>query len=129
MVLKPVGEATLDDLTGADGIVLGSPTHFGGMSDRMKAFLDESVKVRRRLEGKVGAAFTSSGHFSGGNETALLSMLQALLIHGMIVVGDPIETGGHYGVASVGAPDQEALQACRALGRRVATVASRLRGG
>ncbi|MHC1579363.1 MAG: flavodoxin family protein [Candidatus Alkanophagales archaeon] len=127
--VKSVKEATLSDLEAADAIILGSPTHFGTMSDGMKKFIDESVKIRGKLVDKLGAAFTSSGHPFGGNETTLLSLLQAMLIHGMLVVGDPLETGGHYGAAAVGTPDEKALEDCRKLGRRVAELARRLTAG
>ncbi|WP_048145098.1 flavodoxin family protein [Methanothrix harundinacea] len=123
VVMKKVEEAALEDLTGADGIVLGAPTYFGTLSAEMKGFIDGSVRVRGRLEDKIGAAFTSSGSPTGGNETTLLSMIQGMLIHGMVIVGDPLETGGHYGAVAVGAPDASALIACRKLGERVARLA------
>ena len=123
VAIKKVEEATLEDLTTADGLVFGAPTYFGTLSGEMKSFIDKSVRIRGKLESKVGAAFTSSGSFSGGNETTLISIIEAMLIHGMIIVGDPIETGGHYGAVAVGAPDAGALMACRKLGERVAKFA------
>jgi NAD(P)H dehydrogenase (quinone) len=51
------------------------------------------------------------------------------LIHEMIVVGDPISTGGHYGAATVGAPDAEAVRQAEALGARVAELVHRLKTG
>lgn len=123
VVIMKVDDATSEDLLAADGIVFGAPTYFGSLSAEMKSFIDKSVRVRGRLESKVGAAFTSSGSLSGGNETTLISIIEAMLIHGMIIVGDPIETGGHYGAVAVGAPDAEALMACRKLGERVAKLA------
>lgn len=92
-VLKKFEEATLEDLTGADGIVLGAPTYFGTLSGEMKGFIDRSVRVRGRLEDKIGAAFTSSGSPTGGNETTLISIIEAMLIHGMVIVGDPRDRG------------------------------------
>ncbi len=124
--LKETKDATLEDLTGADGIVFGAPTYFGTPSGELKSFIDTTVKVRGKLEGKVGAAFTSSGSISGGNETTLLSIIQAMLIHGMIILGDPIEAGGHYGAVAIGAPDKAALDACSKLGARVAEVTKTL---
>jgi len=126
VVMKKVDEATVEDLAAADGVVFGAPTYFGTLSAEMKSFIDKSVRVRGKLESKVGAAFTSSGSLSGGNETTLISIIEAMLIHGMIIVGDPIETGGHYGAVAVGAPDAGALIACRKLGERVAKFAKLL---
>lgn len=124
--VKRADECSLGDLEGADGIILGSPTHFGTMSERMKKLIDESVKIRGKLESKVGAAFTSSRSIGGGNETTLISLIQAMLIHGMIVVGDPMEATGHYGAVAIGEPDEEALDTCRKLGKRVGGLVKKL---
>jgi NAD(P)H dehydrogenase (quinone) len=125
-ILKEAGEVTNDDLINVQGIIAGSPVYFGGMSSKLKEMFDKSVRVRRSLEGKVGAAFATSGHHTGGKETTLLSIITAMLIHGMIIVGDPISAGGHFGVATVGEPDEETLNCAKALGERVATLAEKL---
>jgi NAD(P)H dehydrogenase (quinone) len=55
-----------------------------------------------------------------------MSILQALLIYGMIIVGDPLDATGHYGVACSGKPDEKALSNARKLGRRVAELVKKL---
>jgi NAD(P)H dehydrogenase (quinone) len=77
VVVKRVEKASLEDLLAADGIIMGSPTYYGQMSAKLKALIDESVKIHGKLEGKVGAAFTSSGGTATGAETTLLSILGA----------------------------------------------------
>jgi NAD(P)H dehydrogenase (quinone) len=129
VTLKQVEDVSNDDLISHDAIIVGSPVYFGSMSSNVKEMFDRSVAIRRQLEGKIGAAFTTSGHPTGGKETTIFSILQAMLIHGMIVVGDPISAGGHYGVASTGRPDQKGLDEGRALGRRVAELTKRLTMG
>ncbi len=126
VTVKKPGETTLDDLKKADGIIIGSPTYYGQMAAEIKQLFDRSSDVRGQLENKVGAAFASSGSIEGGNQTTILSILHAMLIHAMIVVGDPMQAGGHYGVISVGAPKQEILESCKMLGARVAMLAKRL---
>ena len=125
VVVKKVEQTSLDDLLNADGIIMGSPTYYGQMSAKLKALIDESVKIHGKLEGKVGAAFTSSGGTATGAETTLLSILNAMLIHGMIVQGRTNEK--HYGAAAVGAPNQKDLEQCRTLGKRVASLATKLK--
>jgi len=125
--VKKVEETSNDDLRQADGIIIGSPVYFGGMAAPLKEFIDRSVAIRGSLKNKVGAAFVTSGHQTGGKETTILSIIQAMLIHEMIIVGDPISTGGHYGAAALGAPDQEAINQGRALGARVADLVNRLK--
>ena len=122
--LKPVDEAVPDDLLNCDGIIAGSPTYYGLMSAPLKRLFDESVKYHGRLAGKVGGAFTSSGVLGGGAETTVLSILQAMLVHGMIVQGSP--RGPHYGAVAVGPPDESAEKCARELGWRVAALAIKL---
>ncbi|MDH7606924.1 MAG: NAD(P)H-dependent oxidoreductase [Candidatus Bathyarchaeota archaeon] len=107
VIVKKVDKTSLDDLLEADGIIMGSPTYYGQMSAKLKALIDESVKIHGKLEGKVGAAFTSSGGTATGAETTLLSILNAMLIHGMIVQGRADDK--HYGAAAVENPNKKSL--------------------
>jgi len=125
VVVKKVDQTSLEDLLDADGIIMGSPTYYGQMSAKLKALIDESVKIHGKLEGKVGAAFTSSGGTATGAETTLLSILNVMLVHGMIVQGRPDDK--HYGAAAVETPDEEELEYCRELGRRTAMLVKKLK--
>lgn len=124
--VKKATDATTDDLLKADAIIIGSPTYYGLMAAEVKQLFDRSSPVRGRLENKVGAAFTSSASIEGGNQTTLLSIIQGMLIHSMIVVGDPMEAGGHYGAIAIGEPNKDASDTCRLLGARVADLARQL---
>ena len=125
VVVKKVDQTSIEDLLSADGIIMGSPTYYGQMSAKLKALIDESVKIHGKLEGKVGAAFTSSGGTATGAETTLLSMLQAMLVHGMIVQGRANDK--HYGAAAVGSPSKKELESCKELGKRVASLVAKLK--
>jgi NAD(P)H dehydrogenase (quinone) len=125
-VLKTTAEVTKDDFVGSAGIIAGSPVYFGVMAADLKRVLDEFVGVRKKMEDKVGAAFATSGDATGGKETTMFSIIQCFMIYGMIVVGDPMDATGHYGVACVGAPDDRAADNARKLGRRVAGLCSKL---
>jgi len=124
--LKPAKTTTLQDLRWADAIVLGSPTYYGGMAAELKQLIDRSVALHGDLKGKVGAAFTSSGGTASGAETTLLSIIQAMLVHGMIVSGNA--DGQHYGVAVVGTPDAKHAKLCMERGKQVAELAVKLTG-
>jgi len=95
------------------------------MSAKLKALIDKSVKIHGKLEGKVGAAFTSSGGTACGAETTLLSILQAMLIHGMIIQGRPNDK--HYGVAAVESPNKKEIKLCNELGKRTASLIKKLK--
>jgi NAD(P)H dehydrogenase (quinone) len=126
-VVKAVPEVTQEDFLASDAVIAGSPVYFGTMAAELKGLFDEFVGVRRQMADKIGAAFVTGGHPSGGKETTLLSILQALLIYGMIVVGDGLDASGHYGVACVGSPDATAVRDAAKLGQRVAEMTKRLR--
>jgi NAD(P)H dehydrogenase (quinone) len=134
---------TIDDLQECDGLVMGSPAHFGNMAAPLKYFLDGTVGawLAGALAGKPAGVFTSTGSLHGGQETALVSMMQPLIHHGMLIVGIPYAeealstttTGGSpYGATHVTwnrETDQlasEEKQLAQALGRRVAEIALKL---
>jgi NAD(P)H dehydrogenase (quinone) len=124
--LRHTRDVTKEDFLTANGLVVGSPVYFGTMAAQLKQILDDFVGVRKKMENKVGAAFSTSGDASGGKETTMMSIIQALLIYGLIIVGDPMSATGHYGTACVGTPDAGALENGRKLGRRVAELVKRL---
>jgi NAD(P)H dehydrogenase (quinone) len=126
VVMKSTQEITKDDFVNAAGIIAGSPVYFGVMAADLKRVFDEFVGVRKQMENKVGAAFATSGFWAGGNETTLISIIQCLLIYGMIIVGDPMSATGHYGAVSVAAPDEKAADTARKLGARVAELCKKL---
>ena len=113
----------VDELLQYGAIIIGSPTYYGSMCFEVKKLLDESVKFHGKLDGKIGAAFSSSANIGGGNETTILDILNAMLIHGMIIQGDP--QGDHYGPVAIGAPDARAAKQCVRLGSRVAQLLKR----
>lgn len=134
---------TLNDLEHCDGLVIGSPTRFGNMSAAMKYFLDQtsSLWMSGTLVGKPAAVFTSTSSMHGGQESTLLSMINPLLHHGMVICGIPYTesalhkttTGGTpYGASHVAGPsngnpisDHERTL-CLALGKRIAKIAQQL---
>ena len=126
IVVKDVKEMVADELMEYDGIVLGSPVYYGQMASDLKKLLDDSVRFHGKLEGRVGGAFASSANIGGGNETTIMSILQALLIHGMIIPG--IVHGDHYGPVSIDSPDSRVEKQCRSHGERIARLVLRLKG-
>jgi NAD(P)H dehydrogenase (quinone) len=126
-LLKRTDEVAKEDFVDSAGVIAGSPVYFGVMAAELKKIFDDFVGVRKKTENKVGAAFTTSGDPTGGKETTMMSIIQALLIYGMVIAGDPMSATGHYGVGCVGAPDEKALENGRKLGRRVAELANKLK--
>jgi NAD(P)H dehydrogenase (quinone) len=125
-VIKNAGHVTKEDFVESQGIIAGSPVYFGSMAAELKAVFDKFVGVRRQMENKVGAAFTTGGDPTGGKETTLFSIIQAMLIYGMIIVGDPLDATGHYGLACCGKMTPADCEKAAKLGKRVAALAKKI---
>ena len=121
---KSVEQVCTDDLLEFDAIVVGSPTYYGQMAAQIKQLIDDSVAKHGKLDGKIGAAFTSSVNIGGGNETTIISILEAMLVHGMIIQGDA--QGDHYGAVSIGKPNDKTISQCRRKGQRIAQLTLQL---
>lgn len=125
-LLRNSEEVDKKDFIDSHGIIIGSPVYFGTMAAEIKKVIDDFVGTRKKMEGKVGAAFVTGADQSGGKETTILSIIQAMLIYGMIVMGDPLKSGGHYGAACINSPDDKAVETGRQLGKRVAELAKKI---
>lgn len=121
---KSVEKVKADDLLQYDAIVIGSPTYYGHMAGPIKQLFDDTVGFHGRLDGKVGAAFTSAANIGGGNETTIIGIIEAMLISGMVVWGDP--QGDHYGPVSINKPDDRVKQQCQRRGQRIAELTKKL---
>lgn len=137
--------ATVEELADYDAIIVGVGTRFGRMASQMASFLDQAggLWATGALNGKVGAAFTSSASQHGGNETTLFSIITNLMHFGMVIVGLPyshagqmtleeIVGGAPYGATTISGgdgsrmPSQIELDGARHQGALVAQVAARL---
>ncbi|HAU37966.1 MAG TPA: flavodoxin [Phycisphaerales bacterium] len=124
--LRPLAKVAAKDLPEFDAIVMGSPTYYGTMAAEMKQLFDESVAFHGQLAGKVGGAFSSSANVGGGNETTVLDILKAMLIHGMVIQGEV--SGDHYGPVAIGDLDKRSRANCVKLGQALAKLAVQLHG-
>jgi len=141
--------ASWDELHASHAIIFGCPTHFGGVSAEMKAFLDATDSFWRQMlwRDKLAAGFTCAGEPSGDKLTVLQQLVIFAGQHGMIWVGmDPMKDraaasrrpanynrqggyiggmadadGGAVGIDSPPACDRETAEC---LGRRVAMIAT-----
>ncbi len=98
--------ATLEELAGCAGLIIGSPTHFGNMAAPLKYFLDQTIALwlNGALAGKPAAAFTSTSSLHGGQESTLLTMMLPLLHHGMVITGLPYTEAAVGSTTSGGGP-------------------------
>ena len=139
--------ASVAELVNYDAIIVGAPTRFGRMPSQMAAFLDQTggLWARGALNGKVGAAFTSTATQHGGQEVTLFSIITNLMHFGMVIVGlpysfagqmtlDEIVGGSPYGATTIAGgkgerqPSAIELDGARFQGKTVAETANKLFG-
>ena len=139
--------AKIEDLANYDAIIVGTGTRFGRMTSQMANFLDQAggLWAKGILNGKVGAAFSSTATQHGGQETTLFSIITNLLHFGMVVVGLPysfqgqmtlgeITGGAPYGATTIAGgdgsrqPSANELAGAKFQGKLVAETARKLFG-
>lgn len=85
---KTIEEASADDLLWADAIIVGSPVHAANLAAPVANFLS-GFPFDGQMKDRIGAAFVTAGGMSAGEEAAQLSILRAMLVYNMIVIGGP----------------------------------------
>ena len=139
---KDAPRATPADAVWADAIVFGTPTRFGNVAAQLKQYLDTlgGVWFQGQLADKVYAAFTSAMNTHGGQESTILSLYNSIHHFGGVIAtngytdpsvfaagGNPYGPSVTTGQAGDGPTEHDLAQA-RYLGKRVATMAKKLRG-
>ncbi len=137
--------ARVEDLPNCDALIVATGTRFGRMPGQMANFLDQTggLWARGALNGKVGAAMTSTATQHGGQETTLMSIITNLLHLGLVIVGlpysfqkqmrlDEITGGAPYGATTITGgdgsrqPSESELEGARFQGKHVAEIAAKL---
>jgi NAD(P)H dehydrogenase (quinone) len=95
--------AKVEELPNYDAIIIGVGTRYGRMASQMAAFLDQTgaLWAKGALNGKVGAAFTSTATQHGGQEMTLFSIIANLMHLGLIIVGLPYSFKGQMKIDEV----------------------------
>jgi len=100
--------AEADDLAGFDAIVIGTPTYHHDMPIDIKMLFEEAAAKNVNLKGKPAAVFGSYG-WSGEAPKLVIEIMEKKFQ--MNIQGQPL--------LAKYAPDQGALDQCKALGKKV----------
>ena len=139
-------ETSCDDLEWADGIALGSPVTWGGLSSTAKLFLENVQNVCfdwpvTQLLNKVGVAFATGGQLDNGKDPAMAEILTAWRAMHMVVVGCDCGSNCTCNAWGASATDYDAandqkqqlddgeVTGARTLGARVVEIAALLVAG
>lgn len=126
--IMPVDDVDQSYVLDSSAVIIGSPTYEGSCSWQVKKFLDTAPKG---LAGKLGAVFVSQNWPGGGGASfAEMTIIAALLVHGMLIYSGGIAKGPpylHFGAVSHKAPKSDLNQErCVKLGENIALKAVEL---
>jgi len=134
VVLKKIDQTTTKDLLNADAIIVGSPVYNANIAPEVVQFMSTWPFEGNPLKDKIGAAFVTAGGISAGEELAQVNILQSMLVFGMVVVGGNDWTSAfgasaitNEGVFKTAQLDKIFLQKGFSLGKRVATIAKKMK--
>ena len=120
-VIKDDGQALYEMLTGADGLILGSPSYFQGVTAQMKTFIDRMgflglARKKQDFVGKAGGVIAVARRSGvSGTCNQMLTLLTAL--------GVSIPSGGR--VFAIGREkgevlnDKEGIETAKNLGKSI----------
>jgi NAD(P)H dehydrogenase (quinone) len=133
------------ELAEYDLILFGTPTRFGNMCGQMRQFLDATGKLwaSGALVGKLAGVFTSTNTQHGGQESTILTTMNSLLHHGMVIAGLPYTFEGQsrmdeitgcspYGASTIAGadgsrfPSANELDGARYQGRYLAGICAKM---
>ncbi len=118
-----------DYVNAADAVVFGTPTYYANMAWQMKKWIDEGCSGLN-LAGKLGAVFATANVIGGGSETALLTLINHILVKGMVVYSGGCACGKpytHIGLTRVNeVPLEQQQEKITLFGQRIAQKAKEL---
>jgi NAD(P)H dehydrogenase (quinone) len=138
VTLRSVADVEEEEILEADGILVGTPVHWGSLSAEVKDFLDHVGGVldsENHGEGRTGGAFCTGGAVSSGKELARLAILAAFLNLRFVVVGGLSADGyGNLGAQATTGPEDPGLSAAeldeaRQSGERFARITKQFKEG
>jgi NAD(P)H dehydrogenase (quinone) len=87
VIMKPANEVSTQELLDASAIIIGSPVYNANPSPEILSFIKSWPFEGQPLKNKLGAVFVTAGGVSSGEELVQSSLLHAMMVYGMIVIG------------------------------------------
>lgn len=105
----------------SSAVIFGTPTIYSNISWQLKKWFDESKKIN--LEGKIGGAFATANYVQGGADIALQSIINHMLVKGMLVYSGGSSLGKpytHLGPIAIVSEIDDSKEMFRIFGIRIA---------
>lgn len=123
-----IDEVDRDFVKESCGLIVGTPVYGGTMSGPLKVWLDTQIKGLE-LPGKLGGAFSTAAFVHGGCDLAIQSILNHLMITGMILYTGGASKGQpviHFGPAAIAPELDKYADTFKIYGKRMAEKAKEL---
>lgn len=111
----------------SDAIIFGTPVYVANMCWQLKKWFD--TRLDYRLGGKLGGAFATENSPCGGGEAAILTIINHMMVKGMLAYASGVEWGRpyiHLGPTLVRGKLEERKDMCFLFGQRMAMKAHEL---
>lgn len=108
-------------------VIIGTPTYAANMAWQLKKWFDTDRSVN--LAGKLGAAFATANFVHGGPDIAVESILQHMLVRGMLAYSSGTGCGMpiiHLGPVAIASEFDKSRELFVIFGRRIAEKALEL---
>lgn len=121
-----VGVFSIDDinqefLRESKSVIFGTPTYYASTTWQIKKWFDESNKIN--LHGKIGAVYATADYQQGGADIALLTIINHLMVKGMLVYSGGSALGQpyiHLGPVVLKNRENESFDLLKCFGKRIA---------
>lgn len=116
-----------DFIKESKAVVFGTPTYYANTCWQIKKWFDESRDCN--LEGKIGAVFATADYAQGGASTAMLTIINHLMVKGMLVYSGGSALGQpylHLGAVALKENFEESKENFEIFGERIAKKAKEL---
>ena len=114
-------------ITSSDAIIFGTPVYVGNMCWQLKKWFD--TRLDYHLGGKLGGAFATENSPCGGGEAAILTIINHMMVKGMMAYASGVEWGRpyiHIGPTLVRGQLEDRKDMCFIFGQRMALKAHQL---
>ena len=117
----------------ADGLIIASPVYLADVTAQLRALMDRSVipYIEQDFKDKVGGAIIVGAGSHGGQELALIQVMEFFHFQGMIIASPRLGIGGAMGTADKKGDirkDKDGLESARELGVRMAELLKKFNG-
>lgn len=116
-------------LAESKAVVFGTPTYYANTCWQIKKWFDESYGIS--LAGKIGAVYATCDYIQGGADTAILTIINHLMVKGMLVYSGGSSHGKpfiHLGAVALKGHDESSASMFRTFGERIAVKSNELFG-